>query len=108
MAQKPKFFPAEALLGRCIEQARTVRGLSRRDLGKRINETEQQIAKYENGGFVPLPIIEAIGDALDAPVQKKLIRRISFLRKLEKEADREQQEELSALYREIFADILDG
>ena len=104
MPSATKPFAAEILLGQCIEQARLKCGLTRRELARAINEKEQQVVKYESGGFVPLPQIEAITEALGDPVQKKYIRRISFLRKLEKETGTEQVE-LFDLYREVFADI---
>lgn len=101
MSRSQKIFAAEILLGQLIAQARTRKGMTKRDLARLIREKEQQITKYESGGFVPLPQIEAIAEALGEPVQKKIIRRISFLRKLEKETGTEQ-EELSSLYREAF------
>ena len=71
------------------------------DLGKKINKTKQQIEKYEKGDFVPLPIIEKIAVALDAPIKKKIIRKISNLRKIEIETQ-QTQEELIDWYNEIL------
>lgn len=103
MTQKTKFFEAELVLGQCIELARRRAGLNRKQLGQLINENEQQITKYETGGFVPLTKIEDIAIALDSPIQKKYIRRVSFLRKLEMETGTEQTE-LCELYRSLFED----
>lgn len=61
-------------------------------LGKAINMKMQHIDGYEKGGFVPLPIIEKLATAFGNPVEKKIIRRISFLRKLEQEGKGEQPE----------------
>lgn len=93
---------AERMLGQLIEQKRRACGLSQMDLGRRINQKQQQIVKYEAGEFVPLPVLEAICAALDTTAPKRLIRRISFLRKLEMETETEQAE-LIPLYHEIFS-----
>lgn len=103
MLEKTKPFAAELVLGQRIEDARKAVGLTRREMGRKIRETEQQIAKYESGGFVPLPKIEAIGEVVGDPVQKRIIRRISNLRKLEIEKGIEQHE-LSDIYAELFTD----
>lgn len=94
---------AELLLGKNIERLRLSKKISRMQIGKKINATEQQVAKYESGEFVPLTVLEAIAEILDMPIQKRVIRRISFLRKLEKETKIEQ-EELLELYNAIFSD----
>lgn len=101
MARKKQPNNAERMLGKKIERLRLVKQMSRMQLGRKINETEQQIAKYETGEFVPLTVLEAIASALGEPIQKKYIRRISFLRKLEIETQVEQ-EELAGLYSEIL------
>jgi len=94
---------AEILLGKKIEKMRLRRGMSPLQLGREINQKEQQIKKYENGEFVPLPVLEEIASVLDVPIQKKLIRRISFLRKLEMETKIEQ-EDLVDLYNEVMSE----
>lgn len=98
-----KIFEAERILGEHIFEIRQQCQLSRRELALRIGEKEQAITKYEGGGFVPLPSIEALGEAFNKPVEKKTIRRISFLRKLEKEKGIEQLE-LIPLYQSLFLD----
>lgn len=103
MQEKTRPFTAELVLGQRIEAARKACGLSRRELARIIRETEQQIAKYEAGAFVPLPKIEAIGEAVGDRVEKRTIRRISNLRKLEMEKGAEQHE-LCDLYAELFRD----
>jgi transcriptional regulator with XRE-family HTH domain len=106
MARKKQPNKAERILGKKIERLRLMKQVSRMQLGRKINETEQQIAKYESGEFIPLTVLEAIAEALGEPIQKKYIRRISFLRKLEIETQIEQ-EELSDLYQEILPDNTD-
>lgn len=101
--QPRKIFEAERVLSEHILETRQKCQITRRDLAQQIGEKEQAITKYETGGFVPLPSIEALGEAFGAPVEKKLIRRISFLRKLEKEKG-EEQLELISLYRSLFSD----
>lgn len=98
-----KIFEAEQVLSEHICAIRQECQLSRRELAQRINEKEQAITRYETGGFVPLPSLEALGEAFGRPVQKKIIRRISFLRKLEKEKG-EEQRELISLYQSLFSD----
>lgn len=92
---------AERVLGEVLMKERMVRGLSRLDVGKKINKKEQEIAKFEAGEFIPLPVLEAYAEALGEPIQKKFIRRISFLRKLEIEK-KEEQHELVEIYRALF------
>ena len=94
---------AEILLGKKIEQMRQRKGMTCLQLGRKINKKEQEVRKYENGEFVPLPVLEEIASALDVPIQKKLIRRISFLRKLEMETKIEQ-EDLVDLYNEVMSE----
>lgn len=98
-----KIFEAEQVLSAHICTIRQELQLSRRELAQLMGEKEQAITKYETGGFVPLPSIEALGEAFGRPVEKKIIRRISFLRKLEKEKG-EEQRELISLYQSLFGD----
>ena len=95
---------AEEVLGRELARLRRIKGVNARDLAKKIRETEQQIKRYEAGTFVPLPVLEALTDAMGEPIQKRDIRRISNLRKLEMEGH-DVMDELCDLYREVFADI---
>jgi transcriptional regulator with XRE-family HTH domain len=99
-----KIRESSQILGKNIERLRLSRDVTRKKLGRSINKNEQQIAKYEKGEFVPLPVIEAIGKALDEPVPKKIIRRISFVRKLEAEQNAEHDDELIKLYNEAMPD----
>lgn len=92
---------AEQHLGKLIERLRLQQGLTRMQLAREINVTQQQLEKYEQGAFIPLPMLEAIGEALDNPVPKRIIRRISNLRKLEIEHSMDQPE-LIDLYTEAF------
>lgn len=101
MARKKTANKAEILLGKNIERLRLAKKMSRMQLARKINETEQQVAKFETGGFVPLSTLETIAEALGEPIPKRLIRRISFVRKLEMETKIEQ-EELIGLYEEAL------
>jgi uncharacterized protein (UPF0335 family) len=92
---------AELLLGEVLMKERMVRGLSRMEIGRKINKKEQEVAKFEAGEFIPLPVLEAYAEALGEPIQKKYIRRISFLRKWEIEK-KEEQHELVEIYRALF------
>ncbi|MDA0782651.1 MAG: helix-turn-helix transcriptional regulator [Rickettsiales bacterium] len=108
MAKRAKNIrPSSALLGKNIARLRIAKDMSRNQLGRMINKNEQQIAKYEAGEFIPLPVIEDIGKALDEPVPKKIIRKISFIRKLETEQNAKLDNELSELYNLAFGDIYD-
>ncbi|MBY0355862.1 MAG: helix-turn-helix domain-containing protein, partial [Rickettsiales bacterium] len=91
------------LLGEVLLKERLVRGFTRLEIGRKINKKEQQIAKYEAGEMIPLPVLEAFAEALGSPIQKRIIRRISFARKLELETKQEQHE-LHGLYRALFDD----
>lgn len=103
MKYKEEYSGAAKLLGRKLEQYRKEKGLTSYALARAINVKEQQILKYEKGALVPLRILEQLADELHEGVQKKIIRRISFLRKLEDETGEEQQE-LATFYTEIFPD----
>ncbi len=92
---------AELFLSERIKSTREACGLTHYALGREINAKTQQIDSYERGGFVPLPIIEKLGHAFGNPVGKKIIRRISFLRKLEIEKG-EEQPDLIDWYDEAF------
>lgn len=83
-------FEHEIVLGKNIWRLRDNLGLGPRDIGKQLKMTEKQYLQMEMGALVPLPKLEIIGKLLGHPVQKRDIRRISFLRKLEKETGIEQ------------------
>ena len=101
MARKRPPTRAEIALGKTIERIRTAKGLTRKQLGKKICEMEQQVAKYEKGALVPLAKLDTIGKKLDEEIPKKIIRRISTLRKIEFEKKIEQ-EELIEIYSALF------
>lgn len=94
-------FEHEIVLGKNIWRLRDHLGLGPRDIGKKLRMTEKQYLQLERGALVPLPKLEIIGKALGHPVQKRDIRRISFLRKLEMETSMEQVG-LIDIYNEIF------
>ncbi len=97
---------AEITLGKNLARLRQSQDITRLQLGRMVNKKEQEIEKYEKGEFVPLPVLEDIAKALGEPIPKKIIRRISFLRKLEMETGIEQ-EELADLYNEALPEALD-
>ena len=106
MAKKKNRKPvsdAAVFLGQSIMKLRTKRGMTRAQLGKIINETEQQVVLFESGELVPLSTLEAIGLALDFTIQKKFIRKISDLRHMEKVQGFDHPELLD-WYRAAFAD----
>jgi transcriptional regulator with XRE-family HTH domain len=97
----PSYSDAAVFLGQAITKLRTRQGLTRMQLGRAINETEQRVGLFESGAFIPLDTLEAIGEALDSPIPKKIIRRISDLRYLEKQSEIDQPELLD-WYRAAF------
>ncbi|MCJ8322384.1 MAG: hypothetical protein HRU29_10815 [Rhizobiales bacterium] len=99
--QKRTPFEHEIVLGKNIWRWRDHLKLGPRDIGKKLKMTEKQYLQLERGAFVPLPKLEIIGKVLGQPVQKRDIRRISFLRKLEKETGIEQVD-LIGIYNEIL------
>ncbi len=108
MARKHKTIrESSALLGKNIQRLRVAKDMSRKKIARIIKKSEQQIAKYESGEFVPLPVIEDIASALGEPVAKKIIRRISFTRKLEAEKNIHMEEELCELYNDAFPELED-
>lgn len=94
--------PASKLLGSRIKALRLHLGMTPLDLGRKVNQPLQQIVKFEEGHFIALAMLEELGLALGAPIAKKIIRRISFLRKLELELG-EEQSDLAEIYGELFA-----
>lgn len=93
-------------LGEKLESYRKNRGLSRLQLGKIVNQTEQQIGRFEAGAFVPMAMLDKLGKALDNRIEKRLIRRISKYRDIEL-ADGIDAPELSDLYEEAFPELDD-
>jgi transcriptional regulator with XRE-family HTH domain len=104
MVRKIPESAAQILLGKKIEQYRKERGMTRMQLGKIINETEQKVGKFEAGGFVPIEMLELIGETLGNRIQKKIIRKISKYRAFEIE-ERIDAPELLELYEEAFPDL---
>jgi len=91
------------MLGDKIERLRVRKKMSRMQLGRKINQNEQQIVKYESGfSLIPLAILERIACALDDPIAKKIIRKISAFRKLEIKNKTEMTEELIDLYNQAL------
>jgi transcriptional regulator with XRE-family HTH domain len=104
MSIKRNIKKSNIFLGKNIEQLRFTENISYTQLGQKINKTKQQIIKYERGeDLVPLPVLEDIATELGQPIAKKIIRRISAVRKLEIENDIEMADELIALYSQILS-----
>ena len=104
MVKKVVESAAQILLGKKIEQYRKARGLTRMQLGKAVRETEQKIGKFEAGAFVPIAMLELIGETLDNRIPKRIIRQISNYRAIELETKIDQPE-LIALYEEAFPEL---
>lgn len=108
MAIKENIKKSNVVLGRNIERLRLLKEMSRMQVGRKVNQKEQQIVRYERGGaLVPLPVLERIAEALGEPIAKKIIRRISSVRKLEVEKNTKMDDELIDLYNEAVPDYKD-
>lgn len=101
MYKKINASAAQILLGQKIEQYRKNLGLTRMQLGKIINETEQQVARFEAGAFVPIALLERIGKALENRIEKRIIRRIAKWRDIELH-EKVDMPELIDLYEQAF------
>jgi transcriptional regulator with XRE-family HTH domain len=106
MAKKTNYNTAQILLGQKIEVYRKAMGMTRSQLGKIINETEQQIGRFEEGAFVPIPKLDRIGKAFNQRIDKQLIRKISKFRDLEQH-EKTEYPELCELYEEAFPELED-
>lgn len=103
MARKRAIKESQLLLGKNIERMRVSKDMTRMQIARKIRKNEQDIAKYESGELlVPLPVLQNIAAALDEPIQKKIIRRISFVRKWEVEKKVAMESELIDLYNEAI------
>lgn len=103
MAIKSNVKKSNKILGENIERLRLIQNMSTMQLGRKVNKNQQQIMRYERGcEFVSLPVLENIASALGEPIAKKIIRKISVLRKLEAERKTEMEDELIDLYNEAF------
>jgi len=98
-------------LGRLIERLRIAREVNSRDLARKIKVTEQQLTKYESGALIPMALLETIARELGDEIPKRIIRRIIFTRKKERETADEYKEykqeldnQLIDWYREAFPD----
>lgn len=62
-------------VGKRIEVARTNEGLSRKELGKAVGRSRDQIQKYEEGeSDIPLPIAVSIADVLHLSLEQLICR----------------------------------
>ena len=100
--RKPKNFSEDQIvLGEKLQHLRLKKAMSCKELGRSVKVTEQQIALYESGGFVPLAMLERLAETLGEPIEKKVIRRISAMR--HQIIDTQQgHEALCALYASLF------
>jgi transcriptional regulator with XRE-family HTH domain len=101
MAWKKAPTKADILLGKKIEELRRKREVTLVQLGRKVNEPYQQVERYEKGMRLPVDKLQEIAEALDFFIPKKLIRKMVFARKLEKETGIEQ-DELLDIYTEAF------
>jgi transcriptional regulator with XRE-family HTH domain len=105
MSIKKNIKKSNIVLGKHIERLRLMQNMSRAQLGREINKTTKQVIKYECGeDLIPLSILENIAYTLDEPIGKRLIRKMSIIRKIEIENDAEMPDELIALYNEALPD----
>ncbi|MBT4922088.1 MAG: helix-turn-helix transcriptional regulator [Rickettsiales bacterium] len=105
MAITKKIKKSNIVLGNKIARLRLIKNMTCMQLGRKVNQNKQQIERYECGGAViPLPVLEKIACALDEPIAKKIIRKISSFRKLEVVEKSEREEELIDLYNQAFPD----
>lgn len=103
MPTKNNLRKSNIILGKNIERLRIIKNITSMELGRQINQTKQQVVKYERGEvLVPLPILERIGATFEESVPKKIIRKICFTRKLEFEKKIELTEELIDLYNQAL------
>jgi len=107
MSRKTIYPPrkSDIFLGQKIKELRTHLEMSQMQLGRVVNDLCQQIDRYENGCFIPLPKIEELAEALGSRVPKKIIRRISIERKLQAEDGIDRSPQLIELYSEAFPEI---
>ncbi len=96
--------PSSIWLGKRIERIRTFKNIPIKQVSKLLKETEQQIIKMERGAFISLPKLQLMAELFDMPIQKRIIRKISALRKLEQENKTSYDDELQALYEEALSD----
>lgn len=94
-------FTAQQLLGSELKRVREEQEMPCKKLARIVNVTDTQIRKFEAGAFVPMAMLEALAEALGEPIPKRIIRRISNLRKMEIE-DHEPQDELKQIYTTLF------
>ena len=109
MAIKRNIKKSNIILGKNIERIRIAKNMTRMQLGRKVNQVEQQIIKYESGtDLIALPMLEKMGSALDEPIAKKIIRKICFVRKLEVDKKIDLTDELIDLYNQALPeDILE-
>ena len=104
MYKKIEASKAQFLLGKKIESYRKYQGLGRAQLGKIVNETEQQIGRFEAGSFVPIATLDRIAKALDNRIEKRTLRRIQKYRDIELH-EKADQPELLGFYEEAFPEL---
>jgi|GEM_PF-1865643 len=110
MSRKVSYPPrkSDIFLGKRIKELRTQLDMTQMQLGRAVNDLCQQIDRYEDGAFMPLPKIEEIAEALGSRIPKKIIRRISIERKLQAEDGMDRSEQLIELYSEAFPEEVEA
>lgn len=104
MVRKTSYPPrkSEIFLGQQIKKVRIRLAMSQMQLGRIVNDSCQQIDRYETGALIPLAKLEDLAEALGVRIPKKIIRRVSIERKLQTETEKERSEELIELYEQAF------
>lgn len=106
MVRKASYPPrkSEVFLGQKIKRLRVILQMSQMQLGRKVNDSCQQIDRYETGALIPLAKLEDLAEALGTRIPKKIIRRISIERKLQTETEKDRNEELVELYEQAFSE----
>lgn len=95
---------ADQWVGEHIKMLRTQASMTQLQLGRKVNIFLQQVERYEKGARIPVTLMEALAEALDTPIPKRVIRKIVNTRKLEVETKTTRDDELLELYKEAFAE----
>lgn len=99
MRRKFAIFPCNQILGEQLRKLREVKSLSPLDFCKKVNVTTGQLEKYEKGiDMIPLSTLEIFEEKLGLYLPKKVMRKLSVLRR----DVEENNEELSEIYKTIF------
>ncbi|MCH2037031.1 MAG: helix-turn-helix transcriptional regulator [Rickettsiales bacterium] len=93
------------VLGSLVSEIRQSQEITLKQFAKTLRVTHQQLEKYEAGiDLIPIKMLEVISETLGYPIPKKHVRKIMKIRYLEPEMRTEYDDELIALYQDIFED----